>query len=329
MFIRLLFNIFTIVGMITLSSLTFSQDIESSKSNNFSGLYFFAGGGDSNMKDNEFSNSRAITVLRYGSGISFPSFDAEVSYRSFSDGKDLGIKGIDTILKKRWLEWKNIGLLAGAGGYAYRSKVDNSLLISSKEHSGISPLVMLGGYYKLNEYIDIELQYERIFDLSLTSPRYDKKTRNNFDQLMLSLVIRPWGVRAYPSPIVTEEKELIPDQVMESVELFMDRRNSGIYAYDSFQLTDSISSLLDEVIMTIKSLDDYKITITGSADSRIEYIAYNEKLAFRRAKVVAEYLERSGIDKVKIQIKTYVDLVSSTEKDNVAARKVTLDIHQK
>lgn len=296
---------------------------ETSNSNHLNNFYFFGGGGKADFKKSDFSKSNDLTVLRYGLGYDFSMLTLESAYRGFSDDNDFTLRGIDIIARKNLLNWNDWHFSVGAGGYAYQSKLDNSIY-SVQKINDISPLITLGAYYSLSDYVDIGLNYDQIFNVSYNSPKYDHKTKKNLDQWMLSLIIKPWANKDNNTKIKSDITEVSLDIPQTSV----DYKKTNTYHYDSDKLTNDNKHRLDTILEDLMSADHYSITLTGNADSDKNHLTYNKKLAHRRAQSVMDYLLNHGIKKEDIQLKTKIYLLKAGEKSKPSERKVILKIKQ-
>lgn len=298
-----------------------------------SGVYFFAGGGKAELRGSDVAASDNITQLRYGVGYAFPSLSAEIGYRDYSDGKDLTVRGWDVVASQTLLQWQALGLRAGVGGYVYHSQTDNALYDSNTRFTGVAPMLTVGGDYQLHENIDVRVQYERVFNLALVSPMYDRKTHADLDQISLSVVVKPWASNTYAAPILTprpvEVVAEVPSPPVEPEEMrFEHVWASDDYVYNSYQLTPAVKAQLNTIIAALVTQPDYVIHITGGADSRMAYRRYNHQLALRRAQAAQTYLMQHGVKPAQIVVAASLTHLAQGEADNPAARKVTIDVRR-
>lgn len=121
--------------------------------------------------------------MKYNIGISTQPFNFEFGYLSFSDGDGFSIKGLDVLAKHKWSLSRDGGLFAGAGGYFYNAEMNKQFLDSPPETSGVSPYLSVGGYYALSEYIDVSLQFDSFFNVSVIDQYYDKKIVSSLTKL--------------------------------------------------------------------------------------------------------------------------------------------------
>ncbi|WP_417880021.1 OmpA family protein [Vibrio sp.] len=321
MLIKTIFLILIFIGNIFIFQNSYASEISTPSPSYLNDLYFIAGGGKAEFQDSDFSENDNITLLRYGIGYNFPWFSTETAYRGYSNGEDFTIQGLDILAQKTLFEWSDFKISAGIGAYIYKSKLDNPIYDSQSSHNDISPLLSVGGYYRLNEYIDIGLNYDHTFNIEFTSPKYDRPTNDALKQFTLSLIVRPWGAKS--DNVTTIEMEESNPNI---ITIFNEQYDSETYAYDSYQLTPSNRISLDNAIERTRSFEHYVIIVTGSADTHEKYRSYNEKLADKRARTAINYLQKNGIPSERIHLKTDLYLLSPEEKERPKARKVIVEI---
>ncbi|MEZ8088074.1 OmpA family protein [Vibrio sp. 1S139] len=279
------------------------------------GLYFQVGGGFAQFKGDPYKHDNDITSLRYSLGITTQPLNYEIGYRSLSDGNRFEMKGLDVLAKHQWSLWRDGGLFAGVGGYIYNADMDKPQFNSPTESSGVAPYLSIGGYYSLSEYIDISLQLDNLFNVSVPEQDYNKKDTKQLRQVNLSLVLHPWSsTRNIPQPI-----EHIED---EPEELELEDRLS--YSYDDYSLDSENKEQLIALVDRIVVLDSYEIVVTGSADSKADYLKYNTRLAKKRAQNVINFLVFHGVQEASISMETSITELLSTEGGKEDARTVKI-----
>ncbi|WP_114783488.1 OmpA family protein [Vibrio tetraodonis] len=278
------------------------------------GLYFQIGGGLAQFKDDPYKNDNDITSLKYNIGISTQPFNFELGYQSFSDGDGFSMKGVDILAKHKWSLSRDGGLFAGAGGYFYNAEMNKQFLDSPPETSGVSPYLSVGGYYALSEYIDVSLQFDSFFNVSVIDQYYDKKDSKQLNQVSLSLILHPWSNSRYDAQPI----ESIEEPVKQQVKL---GQNSAEYSYDDATLSSEMEEQLTRFAIKVTELESYDVVIIGGADSKPAFVEYNTRLARKRAKRVADFLILHGVDERNIHLETSVVEKEESDQD---ARKVEM-----
>ena len=282
------------------------------------GLYFQIGGGLAQFQDEQYKHDNDITSLKYSLGITTEPLDYEIGYRSLSDGNGFDMKGLDILAKHKWPLWRDGGLFAGVGGYFYNADMDKPQLDSPTETSGVAPYLSVGGYYALSEFIDVSVQFDNLFNVSVLDQNYDKKDTKQLRQVNLSLVLHPWSSSSYePQPI-----EHIEDAPEEQTVILAE--NSPVYSYDDASLNLQMETQLMQMASRIAELESYEVVVTGGADSKPEYLEHNKRLAEERAKVVADFLILHGVKAESIRLETSV---IEQERSEQGARKVEVMVN--
>ena len=209
-------------------------------------------------------------------------------------------------------------LFAGVGGYVYNADMDKPQLDSPTETSGVAPYLSVGGYYALSEFIDVSVQFDNLFNVSVLDQNYDKKDTKQLRQVNLSLVLHPWSSSSYePQPI-----EHIEDAPEEQTVILAE--NSPVYSYDDASLNLQMETQLMQMASRIAELESYEVVVTGGADSKPEYLEHNKRLAEERAKVVADFLILHGVKAESIRLETSV---IEQERSKQGARKVEVMVN--
>ncbi|WP_440886403.1 OmpA family protein [Vibrio campbellii] len=282
------------------------------------GLYFQIGGGLAQFQDEQYKHDNDITSLKYSLGITTEPLDYEIGYRSLSDGNGFDMKGLDILAKHKWSLWRDGGLFAGVGGYVYNADMDKPQLDSPTETSGVAPYLSVGGYYALSEFIDVSVQFDNLFNVSVLDQNYDKKDTKQLRQVNLSLLLHPWSSSSYdPQPI-----EHIEDAPEEQTVILAE--NSPVYSYDDASLNLQMETQLMQMASRIAELESYEVVVTGGADSKPAYLEHNTRLAEERAKVVADFLILHGVKAENIRLETSVIEQERSEQD---ARKVEVMVN--
>lgn len=170
----------------------------------------------------------------------------------------------------------------------------------------------------MSEYIDVSLQFDNLFNVSVLDQYYDKKDTKQLRQVNLSLVLHPWSSSSYePQPI-----EHIEDAPEEQTVILAE--SSPVYSYDDAALNPQMEAQLMQLASRITELESYEVVVTGGADSKPAYLEYNNHLAKERAKVVADFLILHGVKADNIRLETSV---IEQEHREQAARKVEITVN--
>jgi peptidoglycan-associated lipoprotein len=120
--------------------------------------------------------------------------------------------------------------------------------------------------------------------------------------------------RTEPTPVDSggwdnqgEVEEFDPDKeisVEQLQELARQNLRTVFFAYDSFDLTSSSQTTLQENARWLKAYPDLAIVIEGHCDER-GTIEYNLALGEKRANTVRDYLTTLGVNRSRIRVVTY------------------------
>lgn len=114
--------------------------------------------------------------------------------------------------------------------------------------------------------------------------------------------IQPKKVEApVAAPAPAPKVEAAPTKTTEKVEQNISLAGDALFATNSATLTDAGKASLDPVVVGLRELSDYSVSLFGHADSRGND-AYNMKLSERRAQSVADYLTGKGIPASAISV---------------------------
>jgi len=92
----------------------------------------------------------------------------------------------------------------------------------------------------------------------------------------------------------------IPEPV-KKVAREVEKFNKIYFAFDSYQLTNRSKNYLSSIVAALNRVPEAKIAIDGHASSEGQS-EYNDILSERRAKAVADYLTKHGVDKERVII---------------------------
>ncbi|NRD74169.1 OmpA family protein [Shewanella sp. VB17] len=314
-----------VLMLISFHAFADDETIEGSESDN--DVFFQVGGGIAGFMGNDILDDYDITNLKYGVGIDWGknNWTFEANYRALSDGNDFSMRGADLFAKKRFDLWDKGGVFVGGGSYLYQTEVDNDLLDSDHRNEGVSPYLSLGIHHQLGKNVDVVLQLDNMFNVHLLSPYSDRKISESLTMMTLSFVLHPWRQSRIPA----QEIQYIPEvQVIPEIDNVEAKREVDLtsFAYSRTDLSEEMFSKLDSIAEEIQQLDDYKVVITGWADSRQQYQQFNSKLAQKRAQVVVDYLISKGVNKDSIDAQGKVELLENNQHENKDARKVDIFI---
>lgn len=114
--------------------------------------------------------------------------------------------------------------------------------------------------------------------------------------------VKPKPVAA-PAPVVEPEPEVVaePTKTTERVEQNISLAGDALFDTNSAVLTDVGKASVDPVVVGVRELSDYNISLFGHADSRGND-DYNMRLSERRAQAVADYLISKGVPASAISV---------------------------
>ena len=95
----------------------------------------------------------------------------------------------------------------------------------------------------------------------------------------------------------------------------MERLNKIYFDYDSYELREESRTYLTSIVSILNRVPEAKISIDGHA-SQEGSRWYNERLAYRRAKTVADYLVEQGVDADRVIVVGHGSLVPNDENVN-------------
>lgn len=114
--------------------------------------------------------------------------------------------------------------------------------------------------------------------------------------------IKPKPVAApAPAPAPAPKVAAAPTKTTEKVEQKISLAGDALFATNSATLTDAGKASVDPVVVGVRGLSDYSISLFGHADSRGND-AYNMQLSERRAQSVADYLISKGVPASAISV---------------------------
>ena len=97
----------------------------------------------------------------------------------------------------------------------------------------------------------------------------------------------------------------------EEVEKF----NKIYFDFDSYKLSEEIQAYLSSIVEVLNNVPDAKVSIDGHASEEGQRL-YNERLAYNRAKAVANYLISQGLNKDRVIVLGHGSLVPNEENVN-------------
>lgn len=95
----------------------------------------------------------------------------------------------------------------------------------------------------------------------------------------------------------------------------VERLNKIYFDYDSYELREESRTYLTSIVSILNRVPEAKISIDGHA-SQEGSRWYNERLAYRRAKTVADYLVEQGVDADRVIVVGHGSLVPNDENVN-------------
>ena len=100
-------------------------------------------------------------------------------------------------------------------------------------------------------------------------------------------------------PVIQAEEETVVPAHIQKVAEEVEQFNKIYFAFDKYELTNKAKFYLNSIVEALNRVPDAKILIDGHASSEGED-AYNDILSENRARTVANYLVRRGVDRSRI-----------------------------
>ena len=101
-------------------------------------------------------------------------------------------------------------------------------------------------------------------------------------------------------------------QTIEEVAQEVEKFNKIYFSLASYRLTNKAKSYLSSIVDALNNVPDAKISIDGHASAEGDK-DFNEMLAYNRAKAVADYLIRQGLDKDRVIVLGHGSLIPNDE----------------
>lgn len=151
--------------------------------------------------------------------------------------------------------------------------------------------------YMITDNLSTRLEYQKLTDINNDIV----KANNNLVSIGLSYKFggaEPEPVvMAEPEPAVEPEPVPAPEPVIHTFTKSLNSSDS--FALDSYELTESAKTNLQEIIDLMDKYPQTMVTVVGHTDST-GTMKYNQTLSEQRANAVAEYLEENGIDPSRV-----------------------------
>jgi outer membrane protein OmpA-like peptidoglycan-associated protein len=100
----------------------------------------------------------------------------------------------------------------------------------------------------------------------------------------------------------------------------VEKLNKIYFAFDSYQLTNKAKRLLTSMVDILNQEPDAKVAICGHASTEGQ-TAYNDILSRRRAQAVADYLIRLGLNKDRVEIRSFGSRVPNEDTEYEEMRR--------
>lgn len=161
--------------------------------------------------------------------------------------------------------------------------------------SGYRPLAGVGLEFPLSDHLAGRLEYQYIDEvgnreIGYADPHYIGLALVwNFS----SRVAKP----VEPAPVARAEPAPEPEPPRETRIVVDEHRHGPLFAFDKSDITSTAS--IDPVVEMLKKAPELQVEVVGHTDS-VGTDTYNQGLSERRARSVANYLERNGIDRSRI-----------------------------
>jgi outer membrane protein OmpA-like peptidoglycan-associated protein len=95
----------------------------------------------------------------------------------------------------------------------------------------------------------------------------------------------------------------------------VEKFNKIYFDFDSYKLSPESQNYLSSIVGVLNRVPDAKIAIDGHASAEGQ-IRHNEKLAYNRAKAVAQFLVSKGIAKNRVIVLGHGSLIPNEENVN-------------
>ncbi len=120
-----------------------------------------------------------------------------------------------------------------------------------------------------------------------------------------------------------------PDEVPEDIQQTMIEISNALFAFDKFNLSDEVRTMLDKVTAWLKSHPELEVEIAGHTDNRGSD-EYNQRLSENRAKAVYDYFVDHGVAASRLSYKGYGEsspiATNDTDEGRQANRRVELKL---
>lgn len=216
----------------------------------------------------------------------------------------------------------NISLYGRLGVAHWNTEKRNTISAVSVRDNGFSPLSEIGVNYSLNSNIKFNAGYQYINGIGSSKiGNYD----SHAVMLGVSYVFGENKVNVLLTPPSLPQK---PDVQSEyRIEAPVPFLSTVTFALNSAQISDAMSTIVDDAAQRVKAHPSATVEITGNTDNTGSK-AYNQDLAERRAKSVMSRLLKQGVDASHITLKNNVDNdpVASNETEAGRAENRRADI---
>ena len=115
--------------------------------------------------------------------------------------------------------------------------------------------------------------------------------------------------------IITERIDTLTRAHIAKAAEEVEKFNKIYFEYDSYKLSDASKNYLSSIVGVLNKVPDAKIAIDGHASQEGQR-RHNEKLAYNRAKAVAQFLVEQGIEKKRVIVIGHGSLVPNEENVN-------------
>ncbi|EJL7978699.1 OmpA family protein [Vibrio cholerae] len=212
------------------------------------------------------------------------------------------VQGVEAGLKASYGLTDNVDIF-GKGGALYwqvkKTGLEGSQTLTSEEDD-VSLMVGAGLAYRLTDSLKAQLEYQWFDNVG---GRETGGSNVNFTTLGL---VYSFGSnkKAYIEPVM-EQKVAVTEVVEEAVAvplLVIDAQNDkALFGFDSFSLSAAVKKQLAPLLEHLQAYPDVNVQVIGYTDA-VGRGDYNDKLSYKRAKSVADYLEMNGVDSSRISL---------------------------
>ena len=115
--------------------------------------------------------------------------------------------------------------------------------------------------------------------------------------------------------VVTERIDTVTRAHIRKAAARVEKFNKIYFDFDSYRLSSEIESYLTSIVGVLNEVPDAKVSIDGHASAE-GTVQYNERLAYNRAKAVANFLIKQGLEEERVIVIGHGSLIPNDENIN-------------